>query len=259
MFEVINNGDLRFKAVLLDRVHFTWVFAGQDSFTILNNIYVSRDNTVSEKDLSPVEYLWREFSAIRYTLPNPSYSDVYAFCVTLTAGSTGDTALIGDIVHATAVTAGNFEQHYANFCAYRLQKAAIWGPDLSENVKGSLELNQGNADQYMQDVQWSSANRAFFCTEQGHIGLGPWIMENGDECWLPLGSTVPFVLRPIDEGRYKVLGQAYVNGMMEGEAVEGLGEEDFEEIVIAETFPSLVTLGRLTHLCIPLPAQQSGM
>jgi hypothetical protein len=84
----------------------------------------------------------------------------------------------------------------------------------------------------MQDVQQSSANRTFFCTEQGHIGLGPWIMEIGDECWLPLGSTVPFVLRPVAERRYKVLGQAYVNRIMEGEAVECLSEGDFEEIVL---------------------------
>jgi hypothetical protein len=97
-FDIIGNGDLRLKAVPLDRVQFTWVFAGQDCFAILNNVHVHRDNTIPEKDLSPVEYLWREFSAIRYMLPNPSYSNIHSFCVTLTAGTTGDTAPISALI-----------------------------------------------------------------------------------------------------------------------------------------------------------------
>ncbi|KAF2714056.1 HET-domain-containing protein [Pleomassaria siparia CBS 279.74] len=225
-FNIIDNHDLKLKALPLDRVHITWIFPGPDSFTIFNNVYVYRTNTIPEEDLNPVEYLWRALSSIRFEFPCPSYSDLWAFSTTLTAGRTS----CGE--SACAIDSENQEMHFANFCTYRLRKAEIWGPELSDAVKGSLELNPGDADVYLSDLQGSSPDRAFFCTEQGYIGLGPRIMDKGDECWLPMGSTVPFILRPVDEGKYRLLGQTYVNGMMDGEVIEGMSEDDFEEIIL---------------------------
>jgi hypothetical protein len=69
-----------------------------------------------------------------------------------------------------------------------------------------------------------SSGRCLFVTEEGHLGLGPESLEKGDEVWVLQGARVPFVLRENwdwrEEGTYKVVGEAYVHGVMHGEMVE---------------------------------------
>jgi hypothetical protein len=84
-------------------------------------------------------------------------------------------------------------------------------------------------------------NQAFFITEKGYMGTGPPDIAAGDEIWVLLGSTVPFVLRSIEEGTIQgdvssseppnaagefhlVLGDCYVHGIMDGEAMIGSEE-----------------------------------
>ena len=62
-----------------------------------------------------------------------------------------------------------------------------------------------------------------FRTDGSLLGMGPRSISDGDEAWVLQGSRVPFILRSSqDTGRYQLLGQGYVHGMMHGEAlVEG--------------------------------------
>lgn len=85
-----------------------------------------------------------------------------------------------------------------------------------------------------QEVNISATGRRIFVTEQGRIGLGPKWMEEGDEVWVLFGSSVPFILRPLPNGRstkhehevdptrnnHIVVGDCYVDGIMFGEAVQ---------------------------------------
>jgi hypothetical protein len=53
--------------------------------------------------------------------------------------------------------------------------------------------------------------------------------------WILSGARVPFVLRQVDvngESRYELVGEAYVHGMMYGEAVKDLCPEDWKDVVI---------------------------
>ncbi|KAL8829021.1 MAG: hypothetical protein Q9170_006349 [Blastenia crenularia] len=60
-----------------------------------------------------------------------------------------------------------------------------------------------------------------FRTENSRLGMGPRSVSEGDEAWVFQGARVPFVLRPnLETGRYKLIGQAYVHGMMQGEAID---------------------------------------
>lgn len=59
--------------------------------------------------------------------------------------------------------------------------------------------------------------RKFFTTSTGGMGLGPRSMQIGDLVILR-GGSLPFILRKIDED-YQLIGPAYVNGIMDGEAV----------------------------------------
>ncbi|RYO79649.1 hypothetical protein DL764_010003 [Monosporascus ibericus] len=61
-----------------------------------------------------------------------------------------------------------------------------------------------------------------FRTEEQHFGNGPRAVENGDQVWILSGAKVPVILRPTNEGRWKVVGEAYVHGIMQGEATRQL-------------------------------------
>ena len=79
--------------------------------------------------------------------------------------------------------------------------------------------------------------RWFFLTEDGYFGLGPVEMEQDDVVCVLAGGKMPFVLRAINESCevcnndqlcYRLLGFAYVHGIMDGETVRGI-EADEEE------------------------------
>jgi hypothetical protein len=64
-------------------------------------------------------------------------------------------------------------------------------------------------------------NRSFFITEKGFYGLGPDTTRPGDLCCVLFGAHVPFILRSLG-GNLKLLGEAYVRGLMGGEVEEML-------------------------------------
>jgi len=53
-----------------------------------------------------------------------------------------------------------------------------------------------------------------------YLGMGPKEMEPGDMLVVLFGANVPFVLRPLESGRYKLVGEAYVSGLMHGEVFD---------------------------------------
>jgi hypothetical protein len=58
-----------------------------------------------------------------------------------------------------------------------------------------------------------------FTTVQGHLGNGHRSMKAGDEVWLIAGFPIPLILRRNNDGKYRLVGDAYVHGIMHGEAV----------------------------------------
>lgn len=70
------------------------------------------------------------------------------------------------------------------------------------------------------------AFRVFF-TKMGYIGLGPENVQVGDTVHILLGASVPFVLRQLtppnvieQEPRHEYIGHCYVQGIMDGEALQ---------------------------------------
>ncbi|KAF2493959.1 hypothetical protein BU16DRAFT_562915 [Lophium mytilinum] len=62
--------------------------------------------------------------------------------------------------------------------------------------------------------------RRLFRTHTKFLGTGPRSLEVGDELWVLAGAPVPFVLRRLPNGRHQLVGEAYVYGLMHGEALE---------------------------------------
>lgn len=72
------------------------------------------------------------------------------------------------------------------------------------------------------------AGRRPFKSDQGHIRLAPEAAEVGDVVCLFHGATVPFVLRREVNGEYRLLGEAYVYGIMDGQFMDtASGSEHF--------------------------------
>lgn len=67
-------------------------------------------------------------------------------------------------------------------------------------------------------------SQAFFITERGYLGIGPPDAMVGDEVWVLFCGNVPQVLRGRGGDEFEYVGDAYVQGIMDGEAVEGVVE-----------------------------------
>lgn len=74
------------------------------------------------------------------------------------------------------------------------------------------------------DILYRHNGRRPFVTSKGLLGLGPKEMEEGDVAVIVSGGEVPLILRKRPDGGHQLIGEAYVNGVMDGEAL-GMGLE----------------------------------
>ncbi|KAN0113261.1 Heterokaryon incompatibility protein (HET) domain containing protein [Hyaloscypha variabilis] len=102
------------------------------------------------------------------------------------------------------------------------------------SIRSNIKLGEANVSEtFDQDYEHIASSfrlaymgRRLFVTASGHQGIGPQALEKGDEVWILGGAKVPMVLRRVQEGIYRLVGEAYVHGIMEGEAVgEGKGRK----------------------------------
>ncbi|KAG2345313.1 hypothetical protein BDR05DRAFT_960759, partial [Suillus weaverae] len=63
--------------------------------------------------------------------------------------------------------------------------------------------------------------RRVFSTNQGDLGIAHQGARVGDEVVVVPGAAVPFVVREVEGGLYILIGEAFVHGAMNGEALEG--------------------------------------
>ncbi|KAK3312553.1 heterokaryon incompatibility protein-domain-containing protein [Apodospora peruviana] len=80
--------------------------------------------------------------------------------------------------------------------------------------------------EYLRRIFRACAHRALFVTEKGYIGLAPWNAKEGDEVAVVRGGRTPFLFRRCvddgeveDSGRFTLIGETYVYGIMGGEAL----------------------------------------
>jgi hypothetical protein len=67
-----------------------------------------------------------------------------------------------------------------------------------------------------------------FISKGGYIGIAPQFADSGDMICIIFGAIVPYVLRRLPDKGFELVGEAYVHGIMDGEAMEmGFDEEEF--------------------------------
>lgn len=89
-----------------------------------------------------------------------------------------------------------------------------------------LELGLGD---YLRDLRLVGEQRRPFLANH-RIGIGPSTLQEGDAVYILMGATVPYVLRRGDKGQLRLVGEAFVHGVMDGEALAD--STQFESITI---------------------------
>jgi hypothetical protein len=65
--------------------------------------------------------------------------------------------------------------------------------------------------------------RRLYTTEEHRVaGMSSLSVTTGDEVWMIRDSAAPLILRPAqgEENRYRLVGEAYVHGFMNGEMLQ---------------------------------------
>ncbi|KAF7535762.1 hypothetical protein G7054_g5142 [Neopestalotiopsis clavispora] len=140
--------------------------------------------------------------------------------------------------------------HFADFaaCIYksgRPRAGASSDFDLVQSTKtAQLELGYygqlPRGQNFKQAFVAACTQRRIFSGDNGYLGLGPRITQPGDFVCLLAGATTPIILRPCDKG-YKVIGESYVFGIMQGEAwneceAERRGSKDIRDEEVFDKF-----------------------
>lgn len=250
---------LHVQGVAVDVVRDAFAFTSADlaaSPANLRSMASSASPTVSYPQPSTEPRLalcliWRHVQELVATSPTAYGADwLTAFSFTLIAGISG---------YASAEN--NIAQHQRDFAAYfRLWLLGVFGPNSLESdtllpalahLKGGEgmhkgdgegieerdergDVGDGDAEKFFVDLKLMCEGRSFFFTEKGYFGIGSWIARPGDRVCVLFGAKCPFLLRDwgteVGTGRRcKLVQDAYVHGLMRGEAIERFKEGELAE------------------------------
>lgn len=87
-------------------------------------------------------------------------------------------------------------------------------------------------DAIYQGILSTTQQRKIFCTGKGHVGISYVTTRPDDQVIVFLGWTIPFVLRRQDNV-YKLIGEAFVSGLMEDDELFRMGKYKVESICLA--------------------------
>lgn len=89
------------------------------------------------------------------------------------------------------------------------------------NICRNFGEHSGSCEKYLEKVFGFTQGRCFVTTQEGYVGLAPLASKAGDQICIILGCRSPLVLRPTTEGTYTVVGECYIHGLMQDEALLG--------------------------------------
>lgn len=162
------------------------------------------------------------------------------FCLTLSLGQPTWTDSDGagvDSVGRETEWVGKCYRIFAETIKARLPQLPI-DEDLMAFAGMGDDMEPEAARQFLQDsFAKYMMGRCFCITDIGTLGLGSGAMARGDVVVVPYGCSTPVLLRPEGyssengDGRrtqeYRFVGDAYIHGHMDGEAMEQGSREEF--------------------------------
>ena len=103
----------------------------------------------------------------------------------------------------------------------------LFDGDFSGKLHGLPEMTR-----YMRRVITCCKGRRFFITKKGYMGLGNFGTKPGDCVCILFGGPTPFIIRDLDAGHHQFVSDAYVHGVMYGEALAEIPKEAEQEFVL---------------------------
>jgi hypothetical protein len=90
--------------------------------------------------------------------------------------------------------------------------------DLSARSSVSqMDIETDETQKFRDRIGATMDKRRLFMADTGHVGCGDSRLSVGDLIVVIAGSSIPFLLRHSSGGRYNLIGEAYVHGIMFGE------------------------------------------
>ena len=206
----------------------------------IDGFYVDRVRAVSEviqtdyTEAVPVVACWRQLFDHLPLFPCDKYYrngeplDV-AFCSTLAGGILGPlTAKLfqGDDTGKSLETiVPRFTQlSIANTAAYLAREASTRGDPLGNGLLSlRAQAATASAEDYEKSVSSIAYGRRIYMTQSGTLGLGPRMMQEGDEVCVLFGGRVPFLLRRKPD-HHLFVGESYLHDhdLMWGRVTEAI-------------------------------------
>ena len=171
---------------------------------------------------APLQRAWRELEQNEViSVYGPSSEDrEYAYSLMLIAGRASDEGPAEDNPSLQKTV----YQHYKDL--FRKN------PEDTERflVQKADETNEVRI--YTVNQRRALHNRRIFLTSKGYYGVGHNLLEIGDECLVIRGANVPFVIRKAQSAQqnghgsrqYRLIGEAYIQGIMKGELFDNNGD-----------------------------------
>ncbi|CZR70249.1 uncharacterized protein PAC_20150 [Phialocephala subalpina] len=94
--------------------------------------------------------------------------------------------------------------------------------ETNEASKYRIDTHEETAEKYIRHAKRYSTLRRLITTSNKKIGLAPFMTEKGDKICLFYGGQTPFILRPKQGRLWRLIGECYISGLMNG---EGFDEE----------------------------------
>ena len=126
------------------------------------------------------------------------------------------TLMANNVAHVYPAPA-EYQNHFESFLGFTDKRNQQYLKSLGlEKVASAIPANPSLFQAHMGYV---APRRKFFTTQNGLIGLGPRSIKPGDSVCILSGGLVPFILREGRDG-YRLVGESYIHGLMEGQAVQ---------------------------------------
>ncbi|CAG8977481.1 hypothetical protein HYALB_00013036, partial [Hymenoscyphus albidus] len=104
-----------------------------------------------------------------------------------------------------------------------------WALEAEAWIEPDITFFVDSHSAFLRKLSYCVPNRRFIITEKS-MGLAPEASHVGDFVCVSLDCSVPVILRPVkgSSGLYNLVGEAYIHGMMDGQAIEKLENGEFK-------------------------------
>ena len=90
---------------------------------------------------------------------------------------------------------------------------------------------QSQANNYNVCIVRVSIRRSLYRTNKGRLGLRSSLTAEGDLVVVIRGCQWPLLLRPLDDGSFKIVAASYVHGLMYGEAMKERNDQGKQDTI----------------------------